>query len=151
MPASRNIEVVPVTQKEAKSFVAKHHRHLKPSLGSVFCLAIADKAKRVRGVVMVGRPVARFLDDGWTLEVNRCCTDGVRNGCSALYAAAWRAAKALGWRRLITYTLPSEGGSSLLGAGWKLVGQRGGGEWNRTARPRVDDHPQVQKLMWEAR
>jgi hypothetical protein len=103
-------------------------------------------------VVIVGRPVARMLDNGWTLEVNRCCTDGTRNACSLLYGAAWRAAKALGYRRLITYTLPEEGGASLRGAGWKDLGLRGGGNWNVPSRPRVDTANILrgQKTLWEA-
>ena len=101
---------------------------------------------------MVGRPVARNSDNGYTLEVNRVCTDGARNACSMLYGAAWRAAKALGYRRLITYTLPAEGGASLRAAGWKLLGERGGGNWNVPSRPRIDTAEllQQQKLLWEA-
>lgn len=106
----------------------------------------------MRGVAIVGRPVARLLDNGWTLEVNRVCTDGARNACSMLYGAAWRAAKALGFRRLITYTLPEEGGASLRASGWYCVGERGGGTWDRpnNSRPRVDKHPTQVKLLWEA-
>jgi len=91
-----------------------------------------------------------MLDDGWCLEVNRCCTDGARNACSKLYAAAWRAALALGYRRLITYTLAEEGGASLRGAGWRLIGSAGGGTWSRKERPRVDTHPLQVKLCWAA-
>ena len=64
--------------------------------------------------------------------------------------AAWRAAKALGYRRLITYTLNTEPGTSLRGAGWKLIGERGGGSWSVPSRPRVDKHPLQMKLLWEA-
>ena len=107
---------------------------------------------RIVGVVIAGRPVARHLDDGWTLEVTRLCTDGTANACSKLYAAAGRAARALGYTRLITYTLPAEGGASLRAAGWRLVGQRGGGNWNRARRPRRDtpEALRVPKLLWEA-
>lgn len=107
---------------------------------------------KVRGVAIVGRPVARNSDNGWTLEVNRVCTDGARNACSMLYGAAWRAAKALGYRRLVTYTLPAEGGASLRAAGWKLIGERGGGNWNVPSRPRIDTAEVLrgQKLLWEA-
>jgi hypothetical protein len=89
-------------------------------------------------------------DNGWTLEVNRVATDGTPNACSALYGAAWRATKALGYKRLITYTLPEEGGSSLRGAGWKCLGEAGGGSWSCKSRPRVDTHPLQTKLCWEA-
>lgn len=104
----------------------------------------------VVGVCVIGQPVSRMLDDGWTLEVLRSCTDGTKNVNSMLYGAAWRAAKALGYRRLVTYTLPSEGGVSLKAAGWRLVGQAGGGTWSRPSRPRVDLHPTQVKLRWEA-
>lgn len=142
--------VTPIDLAEANAFVSTHHRHHKPVVGYKFAIAVSDDA--VRGVAIVGRPVSRHLDDGWTLEVNRCCTDGARNACSMLYASAWKAAKALGYRRLITYTLPEEGGASLRGAGWKLVGIRGGGNWNVKSRPRIDtkEHLSGQKHLWEA-
>ena len=140
----------PVTLAEANAWVEEHHRHHKPVPGAKFCVAVSDETG-VRGVAIVGRPVARMLDDGWTLEVNRCCTDGARNACSMLYGAAWRAAKALGYRKLITYTLPEEGGASLRGAGWRCTHEttnvRG---WNCDVRPRVDTHPLQAKLAWEA-
>ncbi len=143
--------VTPINLGEANAFVALHHRHHKPVPGAKFAIAVSDESG-VRGVAIVGRPVARNADDGWTLEVNRCCTDGARNACSMLYGAAWKAAKALGYRRLITYTLPEEGGASLRGAGWQLVGLRGGGNWNVKSRPRIDTAEALrgQKLLWEA-
>lgn len=143
------LEIVPMTLAEANAFVEAHHRHHQPVPGAKFCLGASDGA-RIVGVAIVGRPVARLLDNGWTLEVNRTCTDGTRNANSLLYGAAWRAARALGYRRLITYTLPTESGASLLGAGWKCIGERGGGTWNRADRPRVDKHPLQRKLRWEA-
>jgi hypothetical protein len=88
-------------------------------------------------------------DDGDTLEVTRLCTDGTRNACSFLYGAAARAAFALGYHRIGTYTLPEEGGASLRATGWKLIGERGGGEWGRTDRPRTTKHPTQPKLLWE--
>lgn len=119
--------------------------------GAKFCVAVSD-GEKVRGVAIVGRPVARMSDNGLTLEVNRLCTDGTPNACSILYAAAWRAAKALGYERLITYTLPAEGGASLRGAGWRLIGMAGGGNWNKPGRPRVDTAEILrgQKSLWEA-
>lgn len=81
------------------------------------------------GVAIVGRPVSRYLDDGWTLEVNRLCTDGTKNACSFLYFAAWRVAKNLGYKKLITYILDSENGASLKASGWKCVGKCGGKCW----------------------
>lgn len=142
--------IVPTDLAEANAFVAEHHRHHKPVVGHKFSIAVAEGAKVV-GVAIVGRPVARRQDDGWTLEVNRCCTDGTRNACSMLYRASWRAARELGYRRLLTYTLPEEGGASLKGAGFTLLGERRGGSWSVPSRPRVDKHPLQGKLLWEVR
>jgi hypothetical protein len=142
------LEIVPTTQAEAKAFVARHHRHHKPPLGSVFQLAVA-KGEDVCGVAIVGRPVARGLQDGWTLEVTRLCTDGTKNASSKLYAAAWRAARALGYRRLVTYILEEESGTSLNAAGWRCVAKTAGGSWNCPSRPRIDKHPTQRKFRWE--
>lgn len=144
------LTVVPLPLDEANAFVRQHHRHHQPTVGHKFSLGVADESGAVRGVAIVGRPVARMLDDGLTLEVNRVATDGCPNACSALYGAARRAAFALGYRRLITYTLNTEPGTSLKAAGWKLLGERGGGSWSVPSRPRVDKHPLQMKLLWEA-
>jgi hypothetical protein len=141
--------IIPITLAAANAFVAQHHRHHPPVVGHKFSIGFADGTS-LRGVVIVGRPVARHLDNGQTLEVTRCCTDGVPNGCSRLYGAAWRAAKALGFTRLITYTLEEESGVSLKASGWRLVGKRGGGRWTRPRRLRVDNHPTQTKFLWEA-
>lgn len=146
-----SLRIVPITLAEANAFVESHHRHHAPMPGAKFCIAAADEV--VHGVTIVGRPVARLLDTGWTLEVNRCCTDGTRNACSMLYGAAWRATRALGYLKLITYTLEEEGGASLRGAGWRCLGHattKPGQGWNVASRPRVDTHPLQQKLKWEA-
>ena len=145
------MEITPITFEEANAFVAKFHRHHKPMQGCKFCVAVSEEDKVV-GVAIVGRPVARLLDNGWTLEVNRCCTDGTKNACSMLYSSAWKAAKALGYKRLITYTLPEEGGASLKASNWTCLGLRGGGNWNVKSRPRVDTDELLrgQKLLWEA-
>ena len=147
------LTVVPLPLDEANAFVKQHHRHHRPTVGHKFSLGVADETGTIRGVAIVGRPVARMLQDGLTLEVNRVATDGCPNACSALYGAARRACFALGYRRLITYTLATEPGTSLRGAGWKLLGERGkpnGRSWNMPGRPRVDKHPTQMKLLWEA-
>jgi len=141
--------IIPMPLDEANAFVREHHRHHQPVPGAKFCIGVAS-GDVVVGVAIVGRPNARMSNDGWTLEVNRVCTDGTRNACSMLYQAAWRAAKAMGYRKLITYTLPEEGGASLRGAGWVCIGERGGGSWSRRNRPRVDKAPLQRKLLWEA-
>ncbi|AVX21621.1 hypothetical protein SAMN02745885_01630 [Carboxydocella sporoproducens DSM 16521] len=142
--------IVPCTLDEANAFIRQHHRHHQPPQGYKFCLAVADMEKeKIVGVAIVGRPIARHLDDGWTLEVTRTCTDGTKNANSMLLGAAWRAAKALGYKKLITYTLPEESGASLRAVGWKCIGETGGGSWSRKNRPRVDLHPLQVKLRWE--
>jgi len=118
------LKIRPCDYATAKAFVAENHRHNKPPPGHKFSIACYDEGKLV-GVCMVGRPVGRFLDDGLTLEVNRCCTDGTRNACSMLYGAAIRAAKALGYERLYTYTRESEPGTSLKASNWICEGKAG--------------------------
>lgn len=118
-----SLELVPVSFKEACGFVADHHRHHKPPRGMKFAIGVAEDGELV-GVAIVGRPVARSFDDGRTLEVSRTCTTGTKNANSILYGAAWRAAKALGYNRLVTYTQEGESGASLRGAGWDLVAER---------------------------
>lgn len=104
-----SLRVVPINLETANEFVRKLHRHNKPVLGAKFSVGAMDGEKLV-GVAIVGRPVARLIDDGLTAEINRVCTDGTRNACSILYAACRKAAKAMGYERIFTYTLPEEGG-----------------------------------------
>lgn len=115
----RMLVIVPLTFRAACAFVAQHHRHNKPPHGMKFCIGLEEDGVLV-GVGIAGRPVARHLDDGRTLEVNRTCTDGTRNANSMLYGAIWRAAKAMGYRRCVTYTQAEETGSSLRAAGWVI-------------------------------
>ena len=143
------LTLVPVSFKDAQVFVDKHHRHHAAPQGHKYSIAVSN-GEKVVGVVIVGRPVARGFDDGWTLEVTRNCTDGTSNAASMLYGAAWRAARAMGYRRMVTYTLVGELGISLLAAGWKVIRQTKGGSWNCASRPRIDNHPVGQKLLWEA-
>lgn len=143
------LELIPITLAEANEYVSHHHRHHKPVTGHKFSIGVCQDDK-ICGVAIIGRPIARMEDNGLTLEVNRVCTDGTKNACSMLYGAAWRAAKAMGYKRLITYTLPEEGGASIRAAGWRLLGEAGGGKWTRKSRPRIDLHPTQAKLKWEA-
>jgi hypothetical protein len=146
------LELCPVSFRDATAFVQRFHRHHKPPHGMKFAIGAAAHGELV-GVAIVGRPVARLFDDSWTLEVNRTCTDGHANVNSMLYGAAWRAAKALGYRRLITYTLASESGASLRAAGWTVVAERRAKPgWDRPSRPRDDDSTEygVQRTLWEA-
>lgn len=142
------LEIVPMTLREANAYVEQHHRHHGKVAGQKYSIGLSDGEKIV-GVAIVGRPVSRHMDDGWTLEVNRLCTDGTKNACSMLYAAAWRAARAMGYKRLITYILESENGASLRAAGWKCVGQAGGLRWTGERRPEVDLYPAQMKIRFE--
>lgn len=98
------LQIVPVTFEQACAFVDGWHRHHDPSVGHKFSIGVSDHLGVLRGVASVGRPVAWAYQDGLTLEVNRSATDGTRNANSMLYAAAWQAAKGMGYRRLVTYT-----------------------------------------------
>ena len=146
--AGVKLTVVPMTLREANLFVATHHRHHKPVRGCKFSIGCEHDGKLV-GVAICGRPVSRMLDDKRTLEVNRACTNGTRNANSFLYAACQRIAFAMGYVRLLTYTLQAESGASLRGVGWKNVGKAGGGSWSRRSRERTDKHPLQQKIRWE--
>lgn len=143
------LQIIPISFKEAIEFVKLNHRHHKPPVGHKFSIAVSDGQKIV-GVSMVGRPVARHLDNGWTLEVNRLCTDGTKNVCSMLYGASWRAAKALGYKKLVTYILNTETGVSLSASGWKCIGQVSGRGWDSKGRPRVNvEHSLIPKIKFE--
>ena len=137
-----------ISLADANAFVAKHHRHHKPVTGHKFSIGCTENGELV-GVAIVGRPVSRYLDDGLTLEVNRLCTTGAKNACSFLYGAAARAAKALGYRKIITYILDTEPGTSLRAAGWVCTGLAGGKRWTGKRRPAVDLYPPQMKLRFE--
>lgn len=146
----QHLRVVPVTFRQAKAFIAAHHRHHTPPRGWKFAVGAANEWGNLAGIVTAGRPVARRLDDSMTLEVTRCCTDGTENACSFLYGASRRIAKEMGYQRVITYTLATEAGSSLRAAGWKCVGTTKAESWHRTRRPRHDKHPTIPKSRWES-
>lgn len=140
------LELRPINFAEAAQFVSIHHRHHKAPTGHKFSIACYD-GERLCGVAMVGRPVSRYLDDGRTLEVNRLCTDGTKNACSILYAASWRAAKALGYKRIFTYTLQSENGASLRASGWVCDGEAGGKNWTGARYRQAEMFPEM-KTRW---
>lgn len=142
------LRAVPISLEEANAFVERHHRHHGDVVGHKFSIGAA-LGEDIVGVSIVGRPVARRLDDGMTLEVTRLCTDGTRNACSFLYGASARAAFALGYRRIGTYIAKSEPGVTLRAAGWKLIGETPGKTWSVASRPRVDTHPLEPRLRFE--
>lgn len=141
------LKIRPIDFKSACNFVDLYHRHHKSPVGHKFSISVYNDDNLV-GVAMVGRPVSRILDDGLTLEVNRLCTDGTKNACSMLYSSAWRAAKAMGYTRIITYTLSSETGTSLRAAGWVCQGLAGGERWTGKRSGKEPDYPKEKKIRW---
>jgi hypothetical protein len=145
------LTIVPVDLDYANDYVARLHRHHQPVVGHKFSIGVVGQDGECHGVAIIGRPVARHRDDGFTLEVTRCCTDGTPNAPSALYGAAAKTAFAMGYRRIGTYMLKTEPGTSLKAAGWKCIGERGGRSWSTPSRPRLDKHPLQTRLLWEAK
>lgn len=145
-----SLHIVPVELVEANAFISALHRHHAPAVGHRFSIGCADDDGLLHGVAIVGRPVARLAGSPRDVaEVVRLCTDGTPNAPSMLYGAAARAAKAIGFRRIQTYTLPSEGGVSLRAAGWEYEGAAGGGQWKHTdGKPRRTDQPTDVKWRW---
>jgi hypothetical protein len=143
------MEAVPVHLREANEFVAKHHRHSLPTVGGKFALGVSLDGKLV-GVAVAGRPVARKLDDGRTLEVLRVCTDGTPNANSFLYGRVKRIAQLMGYQKIITYTLEEESGASLKAVGAKVVGTARAKEWSVPSRKRKSQavYDKV-KIKWE--
>lgn len=146
-----SLRLVPVSLSQANEHVAAWHRHNAPVPGCKFTVGAADDDDVLRAVAIVGRPVARHLDDGQTLEVVRVASDGTRNAGSILYGACARATFALGYRRLITYTRADESGSSLRAAGWRVVAERAARRgWDTPSRPRGSHYDSVPRQLWAA-
>jgi len=146
-----DLRIVPVSFADASAMVSAWHRHHRPPVGHKFSIGLASGDELV-GAAMVGRPVARHYDDGQTLEVNRSVVaDDVPNGNSMLYGAAWRATKALGYRRLITYTQTGETGASLRAVGWRVVGELTARQgWDTPTRRRLPSaNDGVARTLWE--
>jgi hypothetical protein len=136
--------------RRANAYVEELHRHHGSSRGHRFSIRAMD-GERLCGVAIVGRPVAREFDPELVAEVTRVCTDGTFNACSLLYGAAARACKAMGFDKVITYTLASENGASLRAAGFVAVATVPGRSWSCPSRPREDKHPTEDKIRWEKR
>lgn len=138
----------PIELRDANAFIAQHHRHHKPVQGHRFSISVWSEDTLV-GVAIVGRPVARKVDSSTTLEVTRLCTDGTKNACSILYSAAARVGKELGYKKIQTYILESESGTSLKASNWVDEGEAGGGQWKHTdGKPRRTDQPTEKKRRW---
>lgn len=140
------LDVRPITFRQACDFITEHHRHHRPTVGCKFSVGLFDGENMV-GCAVCGRPVSRHLDDGLTCEINRLCTDGTRNACSILYGACCRVAKAMGYKKIITYILQSENGASLKASNFSCDGEAGGVHWTGE-RNRGQDIPAEMKTRW---
>lgn len=150
--------VKPISLSQANAFIINNHRHHDKVSGHKFSLSCYD-GERLVGVACVGRPVSRHMDNGETLEVTRLCTDGTYNACSILYARCAKVAKDMGYKKIITYILESEDGTSLKASGWHCEAENcGGGSWSVPSRPRElveinlfgekQKYPIVKKKRW---
>lgn len=139
--------LIPIDLDAANDYVRRFHRHSKPVRGQKFSVGVSNG--ELRGVAIAGRPVARELQDGFTIEIYRVCTDGTRNACTKLYGACCRSAEGMGYRRAITYSLKSEPGTSLRAAGFRPVGEVKDRQWNCDSRPREERDLIGDKVRWE--
>ena len=141
-----NLRIIPCTYRTACDYVNRYHRHHNAPVGCKFCIAVSD-GETIHGVAICGRPVSRYLDNGFTCEILRVCTDGTYNACSMLYGACCRIAKAMGYTKVITYTLISESGTSLKASGFINEGKAGGMNWtgNRNKKQNI---PHEFKNRW---
>lgn len=140
------MEIRPITLRTASEYINQHHRHHRATVGCKFAIGCYDGNTMV-GCAVCGRPVSRYYDDGLTCEINRVCTDGTLNACSMLYGACCRIAKAMGYKKIITYTLVSEDGASLKASNFKDDGEAGGTHWTGR-RNRGQDIPAERKRRW---
>lgn len=139
----------PCELRDANAFVAGLHRHHKPVVGHRWSCSAVTSDGTVVGVATIGRPVSRGTNPRAIVEVTRVCTDGTPNACSALYGAACRQQRAMGYAKAQTYILESEPGTSLRAAGWRPVARTAGGSWSTPSRARQDKAPTDPKIRWE--
>jgi hypothetical protein len=143
------VKIIPCSLRDANAFVSAFHRHSQPVRGHKFSVGLESDGEII-GYGIAGRPVSRVLDDGFTLEILRVCVhDGYNNGCSMLYGALRKAGFAMGYTRIITYTLSNELGSSLKGAGFRPDKARRAGTWDCPSRPRdANHHVLSDRIRW---
>lgn len=144
------MQIRPCHPREAREYVSRHHRHSILPVGGKFAVACYD-GDTMCGVAICGRPVSRLMDDGRTLEILRCCTDGTRNACSKLYGACCRVGFAMGYDCILTYTLESESGASLRAAGFVCEGKAGGRQWTGKRKRDYYVAPAEYKRRWAKR
>lgn len=140
------MEIRPITLRQASEFINQYHRHHKATVGCKFAIGLYENDEIV-GCAVCGRPVSRYLDDGLTCEINRVCTNGIKNGCSKLYGACCRIAKEMGYKKIITYILKSENGASLKASNFICEGEAGKPYWTGV-RNRGQNIPHEMKTRW---
>lgn len=144
------MNIVPISLKDANEFVLINHRHNKPTQGHKWSLGLLNDCGLLIGVGIVGRPVSRILDDGFTLEILRVCTNGERNSNSFLYGRIVKIARLMGYKKIITYTLEKETGASLRAVGARPEKASKPSSWGRKNRPRKEQSIYYeQKIRWE--
>jgi len=128
----KSLTIQPITLKKANQIIKEFHRHNDVVVGCRYCLAALHEDEIV-GVAVVGRPLSRRLDDELTAEITRVCVkdNAPKNTNSFLYGRCWRVWQQMGGKRMITYTLQEESGSSLKAVNWKIIGETGGWEQNK--------------------
>lgn len=140
------LRIRPISIHAANVFVEQHHRHHGAKQGCRFAIACYED-QTLHGVAICSNPVARNADDGMTIEVARLCTDGEHNACSILYGACARIAKDMGFRKIQTYILESESGTSLKASGWICEGEAGRETWSgKWASQRQKDRDAFQQM-----
>lgn len=142
---NHGLRIAPISIRDANAFVEEHHRHHGKKTGCRFAISCVSGGV-LHGVAICSNPVARNADDGLTLEVSRCCTDGTRNACSILYSACARIARAMGFRKIQTYILESETGTSLKASGWINEGISGAPNWTDHASERTKQRAMYRQL-----
>jgi len=140
-----SIQAVRVELKEANAFIDVTHRHHKPVRGHRFSIG-AECGGKLVGIATIGRPVAPKTDKKHIAEVTRLASNGSKNVCSFLYGKAARIARELAFKKIQTFVLLSEPGTSLKAAGWVCEGKTGDGDWtNRPGRSSDNAGP---KYKW---
>ncbi|API59491.1 hypothetical protein BSL82_09380 [Tardibacter chloracetimidivorans] len=147
------IRIVPLTLREANDFVEQHHRHSARTSndGGKYAIGL-ECANQLVGVAIVGRPIARLLQDGSTAELLRLCTSPAapKGANSKLYSRAKRIWQLMGGGRFVTYTLKSESGASMRGAGATPVSDVPAARWDRPSRARTAKHIEtLPKHRWQ--
>ena len=142
------MRTVALELKDANAFITEHHRHHAPVKRDKWRFGVVDDNGKLIGVLNAGRPVARLLNDGKTIEILRCCSDGTPNLCSFMLGRARRIAKDLGYSKMISYILGTENGASYKAAGWHKEADTRGHSWNHSGRPRKTAAPVCDKQRW---